>query len=449
MKLKKIIISSIAFCSLMTIGKVSASIDESKLSSYFPDEALNLCVVKAYNSAGLSDANYDYEIEDNLSKITTIECSQRGVTNTKGIGYLTGLKSLNMSRNDISTIDLSKNTELEILDLSDNKLKTLELEKNSKLRSVNLNYNSLSYVRLGNKYELTNLNLSNNMLEVINLSSATSLSDLDLHYNSISSIDVSKNIALTSLDLNNNNISTIDLSKNTALEYLYLKDNGLTKIDVSKNVALKYLSLINNKLSTIDVSKNIALKTLYLTTNNISAIDVSKNTALTMLSLSSNKLTAVDLSKNTKLTELYLKDNNFSQPTGTKYGLGKLTVGEKVSFKEYVKLPQGFKTKVSYTSSNPEIATVDENGNINGVKEGTVTITLTSKDKNGNLIYEVNEVTVTKKVISVSTTEKTNNDKTKVKNPETSDKGMIYGGGLTLTIGTIIAIRKKLKLLGI
>ena len=145
-----------------------------------------------------------------------------------------------------------------------------------------------------------------------------------------------------------------------------------------------------------------------------------------------------------------LGNNNFSTTTGTKYNLGKVIVGEKLGFKEYVKFSK--KTKVSYISSNPEIATVDENGNISGEKEGTTTITLTSKDNQGNLIYEVNEVTVTKKVVSESTTEKTevkNTEQNSVKNPETSDKGMIYGGGLTLTIGTIIAIRKKLKLLGI
>ena len=229
---------------------------------------------------------------------------------------------------------------------------------------------------------------------------------------------------ITELKCQNDGITSTE-----GIQYL----TGLQKLDLGNNLAMSFQS---NSISTIDLSKNTKLTELYLIGNDISTIDLSKNTALTKLSLSSNNISTIDLSKNTALTSLDLSSN-------------KLTLGEKLNFKEYVKLPQGFKTKVSYTSSNPEIATVDENGNISGVKEGTTTITFTSKDKNGNLIYEVNEVTVTKKAGSDPTTEKTNNDKTKVKNPETSDKGMIYGGGLTLTIGTIIAIRKKLKLLGI
>ena len=350
MKLKKIITLSIAFCSLMTIGKVSAHISESQLGFFIETGNFKTCVLEAYNEkyAGLDEvAASRGDIQERLAQITKLECERKDIMSVEGIQYLTGLTTLNLYYNNLREIDLSKNT------------------------------------------ALTNLYLSNNNLR---------------------EIDLSKNTALTSLYLSNNNLSAINLNKNKVLTELVMSDNNLREINLSKNIDLTWLTLINNNLS------------------------------------------EVDLSKNTALIVIDLGNNNFSTTTGTKYNLGKLTLGEKVSFKEYLKLPQRFKTKVSYTSSNPEIATVDENGNISGVKEGTVTITLTSKDNQGNLIYEVNEVTVTKKVVPESTTEKTevkNTEQNSVKNPETSDKGMIYGGGLTLTIGTIIAIRKKLKLLGI
>ena len=350
MKLKKIITLSIAFCSLMTIGKVSAHISESQLGFFIETGNFKTCVLEAYNEkyAGLDEvAASRGDIQERLAQITKLECERKDIMSVEGIQYLTGLTTLNLYYNNLREIDLSKNT------------------------------------------ALTNLHLSNNNLR---------------------EIDLSKNTALTSLYLSNNNLSAINLNKNKVLTELVMSDNNLREINLSKNIDLTWLTLINNNLS------------------------------------------EVDLSKNTALIVIDLGNNNFSTTTGTKYNLGKLTLGEKVSFKEYLKLPQRFKTKVSYTSSNPEIATVDENGNISGVKEGTVTITLTSKDNQGNLIYEVNEVTVTKKVVPESTTEKTevkNTEQNSVKNPETSDKGMIYGGGLTLTIGTIIAIRKKLKLLGI
>ena len=374
MKLKKIITLSIAFCSLMTIGKVSAHISESQLGFFIETGNFKTCVLEAYNEkyAGLDEvAASRGDIQERLAQITKLECERKDIMSVEGIQYLTGLTTLNLYYNNLREIDLSKNT------------------------------------------ALTNLYLSNNNLR---------------------EIDLSKNTALTNLHLSNNNLSAINLNKNKVLTELVMSDNNLREINLSKNIDLTWLTLINNNLSEVDLSKNTALTNLYLSNNNLSEVDLSKNTALIVIDLG---------------------NNNFSTTTGTKYNLGKVIVGEKLSFKEYVKFSK--KTKVSYTSSNPEIATVDENGNISGEKEGTTTITLTSKDNQGNLIYEVNEVTVTKKVVPESTTEKTNNDKTEVKNteqnsvknPETSDKGMIYGGGLTLTIGTIIAIRKKLKLLGI
>ena len=369
MKLKKIITLSIAFCSLMTIGKVSAHISESQLGFFIETGNFKTCVLEAYNEkyAGLDEvAASRGDIQERLAQITKLECERKDIMSVEGIQYLTGLTTLN------------------------------------------------------------------------------------LYYNNLREIDLSKNTALTNLYLSNNNLREIDLSKNTALTNLHLSNNNLREIDLSKNTALTSLYLSNNNLSAINLNKNKVLTELVMSDNNLREINLSKNIDLTWLTLINNNLSEVDLSKNTALIVIDLGNNNFSTTTGTKYNLGKLTLGEKLSFKEYVKFSK--KTKVSYTSSNPEIATVDENGNISGVKEGTVTITLTSKDNQGNLIYEVNEVTVTKKVVPESTTEKTevkNTEQNSVKNPETSDKGMIYGGGLTLTIGTIIAIRKKLKLLGI
>jgi Leucine-rich repeat (LRR) protein len=432
MKLKKIITLSIAFCSLMTIGKVSAHISESQLGFFIETGNFKTCVLEAYNEkyAGLDEvAASRGDIQERLAQITKLECERKDIMSVEGIQYLTGLTTLNLYYNNLREIDLSKNTALTNLYLSNNNLREIDLSKNT---------------------ALTNLHLSNNNLSAINLNKNKVLKELVMSDNNLREINLSKNIDLTWLTLINNNLSEVDLSKNTALKNLYLSNNNLSEVDLSKNTALKNLYLSNNNLSEVDLSKNTALKNLYLSNNNLSEVDLSKNTALTNLYLSNNNLSEVDLSKNTALIVIDLGNNNFSTTTGTKYNLGKVIVGEKLGFKEYVKFSK--KTKVSYISSNPEIATVDENGNISGEKEGTTTITLTSKDNQGNLIYEVNEVTVTKKVVSESTTEKTevkNTEQNSVKNPETSDKGMIYGGGLTLTIGTIIAIRKKLKLLGI
>ena len=52
---------------------------------------------------------------------------------------------------------------------------------------------------------------------------------------------------------------------------------------------------------------------------------------------------------------------------------------------------------------------------------------------------------------SIKSSEKSVSSKetTSEANPKTSDKGLIYGGGFILTVATIIAVRKKIKMLGI
>ena len=136
-----------------------------------------------------------------------------------------------------------------------------------------------------------------------------------------------------------------------------------------------------------------------------------------------------------------------------------IAVGEKTKFKEYIVTPSNIKQKLRYKSSNPEVATVDENGNISAIKEGTTTIVLISNiDGTSATSYEKNIIKITKKDVqtnlSIGSTSNENSEVTfseqkSVENPKTSDKGLIYGGGFILTAATIIAVRKKIKMLGI
>ena len=90
-------------------------------------------------------------------------------------------------------------------------------------------------------------------------------------------------------------------------------ENQLTALDVSTNTALDTLKCSNNKLTALDLSQNTALKTLYCSGNQLSALDVSKNTKLVLLSIENNQLTALDLSHNTALKELYCYYNQLTE----------------------------------------------------------------------------------------------------------------------------------------
>ena len=50
--------------------------------------------------------------------------------------------------------------------------------------------------------------------------------------------------------------------------------------------------------------------------------------------------------------------------------------------------------EISFASSNPKVATVDDNGNVYGAKKGSATITCTVTDSNGNTVSDTCKVTV-------------------------------------------------------
>ncbi|MDR2413545.1 MAG: hypothetical protein LBD64_00975 [Odoribacteraceae bacterium] len=95
------------------------------------------------------------------------------------------------------------------------------------------------------------LQLTSNELPSIDLSALAKLVYLDLNNNFISSLDLSANAALEYLSFTastkaTEKLTTINLSANTALVTLNLSSHSLTTIDLSANTALKSVTLTGN-----------------------------------------------------------------------------------------------------------------------------------------------------------------------------------------------------------
>jgi hypothetical protein len=203
------------------------------------------------------EGEYNYQTLSPIGEIASLE----------GIEYFTGLTILICSSNQLTSLDVSKNTALTSLICSSNQLTALDISKN------------------------------------------TALTTLYCDSNQLTTLDLSKNTVLTDLWCFSNQLTTLDLSKNTVLTDLWCSYNRLTALDVSKNTALTTLDCSSNQLTALDISKNTALTTLHCSSNQLTALDISKNTALTTLYCDSNQLTALDISKNTALAYLYCRDN--------------------------------------------------------------------------------------------------------------------------------------------
>ena len=261
------------------------------------------------------------------------------ITSLKGIEFFTALQKLYCYGNQITALDLSRNTELDTLacglridDVNyGNKLSSLNVSNNKKLRYFACDGNLLKTLDLRGNTDLEMLQCIGNELESLIINNSPNLSWLYCWDNKLTSLDISGNPNLEYLDCGINALKRLPAAANTKLKVLECYDNAITALNIAGNTELLYLGCQKNQLTTLDVRNHNALaelscsfnnlnslllsgcgslKHLYCSDNNLSRLDVTGCTALTELDCSGNALQSLDISKNTMLQMLWCCDNN-------------------------------------------------------------------------------------------------------------------------------------------
>ena len=225
-----------------------------------------------------------------------------------GIEYFS-ITQLNCYNNQLTALDVSKNTALEKLSCYYNPITSLDVSKNTALKKLFCFQSRLTSLDISKNTALTELWCFDNQLTSLDVSKSTALTILWCGNNQLSSLDVSKNTALTNLRCYNNQLTSLGVSKNTDLTILWCFNNQLTSLNISKNTSLRELICGGNQLTSLDVSKNTSLTELDCGGNQLTSLDVSKNTSLRELICGNNQLTSLDVSKNTALTDLDCRNN--------------------------------------------------------------------------------------------------------------------------------------------
>ncbi len=226
---------------------------------------------------------------DAAARYGSLDVFSSSISDLTGIEAFVNITVLRCYDNNLTSLDLTSNTNLGEIICSDNNLQSLDV---STITNLFLLY-------CANNPLLGSLDLSNN----------TGLSILIAGNIGLSTLDVSDNTSLTNLSCTSNSLSTLDLSKNAALKELAISGNSIASIDLSKNIALERLICAGNGMTSLDVSKNTALWDLQLHFNSVSSLDLSTNSALTNLNCHDNLLTSLDVSLNTTLTHLSCHHN--------------------------------------------------------------------------------------------------------------------------------------------
>ncbi len=143
---------------------------------------------------------------------------------------------------------------------------------------------------------LEDLFCNDNDLTKLDISRNTALKTLNCSNTDLTELDVSQNSGLLFLFCDGNQLSTLDVSRNPKLQMLSCSDNPLNKLDTSNLSRLVYLYVADCELTKLDLSNNHDLMELHCSGNRLTELDLSNNPFIDLLPCDGNKLTALDIS---------------------------------------------------------------------------------------------------------------------------------------------------------
>lgn len=256
---KKLSVLLAAIVSLTCLtGALAASADDliAINAQNFPDEVFRAAVQENYD---LDADGFLSVSERNVTSMPLIVLADGEIKDLKGIEYFTSLTSLYAADLGIEQADLSALSNLKSLRINGNELTTLDVSKNTALTDLNCRGNT----------KLTNLVLS------------ASVQKLQCDDCALTSLDVSMCSQLNFLNCYSNNLSSLNLSANPLLSELNCSMNRLAELDLSANTLLaNNITDYNIGNQSLDVVADTDGKTIYVPVN-ISNPSMIVSTSLT------------------------------------------------------------------------------------------------------------------------------------------------------------------------
>ena len=328
----------------------------------FPDETFRKYISDEFDS----DSSGSLDMGEQ-NHVQIIEVFNSGITDLKGLEYFPTLEYLYIWGNDLTSLDVSQNTQLRALFCENNRLTSLDVSHNTLLEVLHCQENDITSLDVTQNRKMKELTVDNGVeltggewvmvnrsgqdpslpegetsgedvtadetetdLEineehfpdttfrsyiseyadsdnngVLSYEERTEVIGIDIYDRGISSLaGIEYFPELDNLWCSKNELTELDVSRNRKLDTLVCDDNHLTSLDVSRNTVLSELSCCGNELTALDVSMNPELRELYCSRNGLKTVDVSRNPKLEVLHCSEVGLTSLDVRYNPELTTL-------------------------------------------------------------------------------------------------------------------------------------------------
>ena len=207
-----------------------------------------------FKAALLADGNIntngDGEIQVSEAEAATeVSVVGNNINDMTGIEAFVNITFLECSDNNLSSIDITNNTELEIFECYNNQFTNIDISQNTALYQFECRSNQLTGLDLSNNPNMVLLSMGNNDISELNVTNNNALLILECAETQLTTLDLSQNNGLTSLICNGND----------GLTYINLKNGNNENLAFDGPFPSNFENLPNLETICIDDITNTAL----------------------------------------------------------------------------------------------------------------------------------------------------------------------------------------------
>lgn len=352
--------------------------------------SLSLCFISGAQNINIPDANFKSALL-NISQLNIIDdgeisnfeassyngvinVSNLGISDLTGISAFTGNITLNCAGNQLTTLDLSSNTNMS-----------------------------------------GHLHVEGNVLTSIVMPNSINVTQFTYSSNNITSLDLSNTPGITTMWGLNNPLTSINLSNSSAMEGMNIDGNNLTSIDLTNLTNLQWISTSSSALTSLDISSCTVLNNLYCQySTNLAELNMANGNNMSFPpnwfdARNCPNLTCIEVDNvafaNAAWTSVVDPGVTFSLDCGSSVpmatsmtiqgqgGINSITSPSGTLQMEATILPANANQSVQWgISSGNQYASIDANGLLTAIANGVVTVAAMTTD--GSNIYQTSNIAV-------------------------------------------------------
>lgn len=279
---------------------------------------------------------------DNVDEITRLDCPMMDIKHANEIKYFSQLSYIDLSANEITTLDFSLNEKLQHINVSGMIIESLKFGVLKHLKHLNFgsllsndlitkidlesqfpNLEEIIVISLERDAELT-LSIKHDNIKLINIISfgllqenvklilkidAPLLTKLDLDVRGLDELKLKNVNKLEILSVINSRLTSLSLIGLENLKTVFLNNNKLNTLSVDNLPSLKILNVSHNELISLDATTLPELKELNASHNQLKSIEFQPQSKVTFISINNNKFESFDFEKLPNITHFSLKNN--------------------------------------------------------------------------------------------------------------------------------------------